>query len=106
VNPSPAQIIGGISVLVLFVGWLVVSFSPPSPRRTSLEWLSTTAMYVALLTLFVHLTRRAAAGDNSVALAAFGFLCVFFGGGLLVTLYHTVVAFRGGGETSSSSATH
>lgn len=103
---SPAQIIGGLAVLALVVGWLVVSFSPPSPRRTLLEWLSATAMYVALLTLFVHLARRAAAGDNTVAFAALGFLCVFFGGGLLVTVYHTVVAFRGGEGTTSTSATH
>jgi len=103
---SPTQIIGGVAVLVLVVGWLWVSFSPPSPRRTSIEWLSAMAMYVALLTLFVHLTRRAAAGDGTVAVWALGFLCVFFGGGLLVTVYRTVVAFRGGSETSTTSATH
>jgi hypothetical protein len=103
VNPSPTLIIGGSAAAVLVVGWLVVSFSEPSPRRTFVEWLSATAMYVALLTLFVHLVLRAVAEDSTLGQAAFGFLCVFFGGGLLVTVYRTVAALRGGSKTSSSA---
>jgi len=103
VSPSPALIIAAVAVAVLVVGWLVVSFSPPSPRRTVIEWLSATAMYVALLALFVNLVLRAIAEDSTVALVAFGFLSVLFGGGLLVSAYQTVAALRGRAAVSGSA---
>lgn len=102
---NPAQIIGFGAVALLVVGWLTVSFSAPGPRRTVIEWLSTTAMYVALLTLFVHLTRNALAADNGFAVGAFGFLCVLFGGGLVVSIYRTIAALRGV-ESAAASATN
>ena len=102
---EPLAIIGWSAVGVLFVGWLTVSFSAPGRRRTVIEWTSATAMYVALLSLFVTLVRNAIASGNTVALVAFGFLCVLFGGGLLVAVYRTVAAARGA-EDSAHSATH
>lgn len=102
---NPAQIIGFGAVGVLVVGWLTVSFSAPGPRRSVIEWLSATAMYVALLTLFVHLTRNALTEDKTALVGAFGFLCVLFGGGLLVAIYRTVAALRGK-ESTATSATN
>jgi hypothetical protein len=60
-------------------------------------------MFVALLSLFVHLVLRAIADDSTVALVAFGFLCFLFGGGLLVSIYRTFAAIRGEGGSSASA---
>jgi hypothetical protein len=90
---------------LLVVGWLVVSFSAPGHNRTVLEWCSATAMYVALLTLFTHLVRNAIESESTVAMVGFGFLCVLFGGGLLVSVYRTVAAIRGA-EDFGPSATN
>ena len=97
------EIIGGCAVTVLVVGWLVVSFSEPNPKRVVIEWLSASAMYLALLMLFVHLVLRAIAEDSTVALVAFGFLAVIFSGGVLVTAYQTIAAIRGDGASGSSA---
>ncbi len=87
---NPLALVGYGAVLVLVIGWLVVSFSAPSPRRALLEWISADAMYLALLMLFVNLSLRAHAGGHTVALIALIFVCLLFGGGLLVSLYHTM----------------
>ncbi|MFQ5415502.1 MAG: hypothetical protein ACE5FL_00490 [Myxococcota bacterium] len=100
---NPAFVIGIAALAVLVVGWLVVSFSEPSPRRAVIEWLAATAMYTVLLMLFVHMVRRAIENDSTVALVAFGFLCFLFGGGLLVAAYRTIAAIRGDGESGSSA---
>ena len=100
---GPTQLIGFGAVALLVIGWLTVSFSQPSPRRAVIEWFSADAMYVALLTLFVHLTRNALAADNVFAAGAFGFLCVLFGGGLLVSAYRTFAALRGVGGAGVSA---
>jgi hypothetical protein len=100
---NPAFVIGMAALAVLVVGWLVVSFTEPSPRRAVIEWLAATAMYTALLALFVHLVLQAIANDNTVALVGFGFLCFLFGGGLLVTAYRTLAAIFGDGESGSSA---
>lgn len=88
---------------MVFVGWLICTFSTPSPKRAIVEWLSATAMYLGLVTLFISLTMRAQASDNTFALVAFGFLCVMFGGGMLVSLWHTLVAIGGGRRTEASA---
>ena len=49
---STIGIVGWCAVAVLVVGWLVVSFSGPGPRRAVIEWLSASAMYLALSMLF------------------------------------------------------
>lgn len=90
---------------VVFVGWLIISFSAPSRGRTILEWTSATAMYVGLETLFVNLALRAQAADNLFALIAFGFLCVLFGGGLLVASWH-LLSSLGGEKGAEASATN
>ena len=82
----------GLSVLV--VAWLVVSFSQPSPRRTSIEWIGACGMYLALLMFFVHLAQRAQEAESTVALIAFGFLVMLFGSGLVVSLVNFARSFR------------
>jgi len=94
---SPFAIVGWAAVALVVVGWLVVSFSAPSPRRAVVEWLSATALYVALVSLFARLTYRAWQDDGLVALVAFGFLCLLFGGGALVSLTHALLSLRGSG---------
>ena len=83
--------------------WLLVSFSEPGPRRDVLEWLGATAMYVALLALFVNLTNAARESDNTLALVAFGFLTLVFGIGLIVSLVNTLRSQRGLGKSESSA---
>ncbi len=66
--------IGYSGLGVLVVSWLVVSFSQPGPRRAVVEWLGACGMYVALLSLFIHLLGRALESSSTVGLIAFGFL--------------------------------
>jgi hypothetical protein len=97
------RLIGYAAVAVVVIGWLVVSFSAPSPRRATIEWLSASALYVALLALFVHLVARARAADNTFALVAFGFLCAFFAGGLAVSAWETLRSLRGPAKSDASA---
>jgi len=98
-------LVGWTAVGLLVLGWLVVSFSAPSRSRTVIEWLTATAMYVALLSLFTAGFRRGLAADSTLMLVGFGFLCFMFGGGLLVALYRTFAAARGA-EDHIESATN
>lgn len=102
----PIAIVGWSAVAVVVVLWLVVSFSEPSPRRARLEWLGATALYVALMMLFLNLVRSARASDNTFALVAFGFLLLVFVAGFCVSLFSTVREFLGGGSEGPTSATH
>ena len=68
------QIIWIISGSVLVIGWLVISFTPPSRNRTVIEWLSATAMYAAIViamipsvAVYVMLHERIIAGLTSGA---------------------------------------
>jgi len=100
---SVFQIIWIAAGSVLVIGWLVVSFTPPSRNRTIIEWLSTTAMYAAILAIFVSLMLRAHASGHVFAAWAIGLLCVLFGGGLLVSAWKTVTALGGGKKTQRSA---
>lgn len=93
------------SASIVAVGWLICSFTEPSPRRAILEWACATAMYVGLETLFVSLLLDARAAGNTIVVVAFGFLCVLFGGGLVVSLWHTLTSI-GGPPSTESSATN
>jgi hypothetical protein len=95
--------IGYTGLGVLVVGWLVVSFSPPGPRRAVVEWLGACGMYLALLSLFLHLLGRALESDSTVGLIAFGFLVVFFGVGLVLCVAQMGMSLRGPGKTESSA---
>jgi hypothetical protein len=100
---SVFQIIWIAAGSVLVIGWLVVSFTPPSRNRTIVEWLSATAMYAAILAIFVSLMLRAHASGHVFAAWAIGLLCVLFGGGLLVSAWKTVTALGGGKKTQRSA---
>ena len=102
---SVFQIIWIASGSVLVIGWLVVSFAPPSRNRTIIEWLSVTAMYAAILTIFVSLALRAHATGHVFVVWAIALLCVLFGGGLLVSAWKTLAAF-GGKKKVQHSATN
>jgi hypothetical protein len=103
VELSVFQIIWIVSGGVLVIGWLVVSFTPQSPNRTVIEWLSVTAMYAAILAIFVSLALRAHASGHVFAVWAIGLLCVLFGGGMLVSAWKTLVALSGEKKTQSSA---
>jgi uncharacterized membrane protein len=103
---STIGLIGWGAVAVLVVGWLVVSFTAPGPRRAVIEWLSASAMYLALSMLFWNLILRALESGNHFALVAFGFLGLMFGMGLCVALFNTLRALRGGAQSAEASATH
>jgi hypothetical protein len=90
---------------VVVIGWLIVSFTPPSQSRTIIEWLSTTAMYAVILTIFVSLVLRLHASGHVFGAWALGALCVLFGGGLLVSAWKAVVAI-GGEKKVEDSATN
>ena len=100
---DPLFAIGGCALAVLVVGWLVVSFSEPGRNRTVVEWLSATAIYAVLFLLFVHLVREAIEDGSTVGLVAFGFLCVLFAGGLVVSLYQTIAASKGDDDSGASA---
>ncbi len=102
---SAFQIVWIVSGSILVIGWLVVSFSRPSRGRIVVEWLCATAMYAAILAIFVSLALRAHASGYVVAAWAIGLICVLFGGGLLVSAWKTVAAF-GGENKGQSSATN
>lgn len=91
---DPLFVVGGCALAVLVVGWLVVSFSAPGRKRTAVEWISATAIYAVLSMLFAHLVRDAIEDDSTVRIVAFGFLCVLFAGGLLVSLYQTFASSK------------
>ncbi|HEY5658387.1 MAG TPA: hypothetical protein VIY27_11425 [Myxococcota bacterium] len=96
---------GCAGLAVVVIGWLVVSFSRPGPRRERVEWVSACGLYVALLMLFVHLVQKAQAADSTAALLAFGFLALLFAAGLLVCLAYTIGSFRAR-RSANSSATN
>ncbi len=100
---SLPAVIGYSAVALLVVGWLVVSFSPPGRRRTAIEWLAATCLYLALFSLFLNLLLRALSGDSTVGLVAFGFLCALFGSGLIVSACQTVLSLRPDKKASTSA---
>ena len=91
---------------VVAIAWLVVSFLEPTPQRRKIEWLGATALYVALLSLFINLVRRSIVSGNTAGMIAFGFLAGMFAIGLIIASIRTVAALRGRGATNASAATH
>lgn len=98
-------IVGYAAAGILVAGWLVLSFGRQGPRRSLVAWVGTSALYVALLSLFVHLVMQARESGSIVGLAAFGFLAAFFTAGLVLALWKTVGVARGR-SGSGPSATH
>ena len=100
---SPIAIIGIAALAVLAVAWVVVSFSAASRRRSVVEWVAATALYVFLLTIFVRGLLWARGADSIAGLIGFGFLCVFFGSGMTVCAIYAFRARRSDGKSSASA---
>ena len=98
-------VIGGAAVAVVVAAVLGAAFSPPGPRRSLVEWLGSSALFVALLSFFVHLALRAQAAGSAFAVVAFGLLVAFFAAGLTVCVWKTVAVMRGR-SGAGPSATH
>jgi hypothetical protein len=98
-------LIGGAAVAVVVAAVIGAAFSPPGPRRILVEWLGATALFAALLSLFVHLALRAQAAGSGFATVGFGLLVAFFSAGLALSLWKTVGVMRGAGG-AGPSATH
>jgi len=103
---NPISMIALGAVAVVAIAWLAVSFLGPTAQRRKIEWLGATALYVALLGLFVNLVRRSIADDNQVGVIAFGFLAGMFAIGLVISSLKTLAALRGSSAGKQSSATH
>ena len=102
---SPAAITTTVALVILALAWLVVSFTNPSRRRTRIEWVGAVALYAVLITIFVRGLRWALAVDSTAGLIGFAFLCLFFGGGLILSVVQAVRDPGAGGE-SDGSPTH
>jgi hypothetical protein len=103
---STFGIIGWSAMGVVVLGWLIVSFSAASRRRSVLEWVSASALYVALAMLFSNLLSKAWESGSNLGIIAFGFLLLMFTSGLCVSLFKTLRAARGEGESGDAGATH
>jgi hypothetical protein len=95
--------VGYTGLAVLVIAWLVVSFTQPSPRRAVIEWIAACGMYVALLSLFVHMLGRSLASDSTVGTIGFGVLTAFFGAGLVLCAVQMARSLRGPREAASSA---
>lgn len=91
---------------VVAIAWLVVSFLEPSAQRRRIEWVGTTALYVALLSLFANLIRRSIESGNKIGMIAFGMLAGMFAIGLVIASLRTLAALRGSGGAKADDATH
>jgi hypothetical protein len=96
-------LVGYAGLGMLIVAWLAVSFTAPSPKRVIVEWFGACGLYLALVSLFVHLSLRAQETGSTPALVAFGFLVALFGSGLVVSLVQTLLAFRTPGRLTTSA---
>jgi len=103
---GPIGIVGFGALGLLVLLWLVISFTQPSPRRESLEWLGALCLYVSLCMLFLNLVLRALESGNTIALIAFGFLGVVFVLGSCVTLFNLGRSLGSGSSKSQASTTN
>ena len=71
--------------IVLTLGWLTVSFMAPGRTRSVVEWISAMALYVAIGSIMARLFHRFWIEDNEALIGIFGFLCLIFGSGLVVS---------------------
>jgi hypothetical protein len=102
---SPLALVGIAALAVVALGWIAVSFSAASRRRTRIEWIAASALYVVLLTIFARGFLWARGSDSTAGVIGFGFLCLFFGAGLVLSVVMTVRSRRGE-KAPSPSATN
>ena len=94
------KVVGIVSLGLLVLAWLIVSFLAPGKTRSRVAWVAATCMYVALLGLFVNLFQSALREESTLGMIAFGFLCALFTGGLVVSTVRTVGELAGRGSSS------
>ena len=99
------QILIGTGV-VLALGWLAVSLMAAGRVRSVIEWISAMAMYVAIGSIMARLFHRFWIADNEPLIGIFGFFCLVFGSGLVVSLVMCVRAMAGRDVGGSVGATH
>lgn len=94
------------SGIVLALGWLAVSFLKDGRARSVLEWVSAVAMYSAIASIMTRLLHRFWLEDQMALVGLFAFLCLVFGGGLVVSLVMTFRAAVGRDGGAEGSAAH
>jgi hypothetical protein len=92
--------------IVLAAGWLLVSFMAPGRGRSVVEWISAVAMYVAIGSIMARLLHRFWIADNEALIGVFGFLCLVFGSGLLVSFVLLLRTIAGRDAGPAAGATH
>jgi peptidoglycan/LPS O-acetylase OafA/YrhL len=92
---SPFTLVAIAAAAVLAGGWLLVVFLRPSPGRTAIEWVATTALYLTLGSWFLGLSLEAHAEARTALLIPFGFLAFLFCTGFCVSTWKTVAQVAG-----------
>ena len=91
---TPIAIVGTVAGVVLALGWLAVSFMSPGQKRAPIEWIAAAALYLFLITIFLRGIRWAREADSTAGLVGFGFLCVFFSGGFILSAFNAIRSSR------------
>ena len=91
---TPIAIVGTVAGVVLALGWLAVSFMSPGQKRAPIEWIAAAALYLFLVTIFLRGFRWAREADSTAGLVGFGFLCIFFSGGFILSAVNAVRSRR------------
>jgi len=99
-------IVGWSAVALLVACWWTAAFAAPGRLRDRAAWIGASALYVALLCLFVSLFLRALANESRAGTFGFGFGIVFFGCGLGLASVRTLRALAGKPGKGTESATH
>ena len=97
--------IGVFAAVALTLGWLTVSFLAPGRTRSILEWGSALFLYLLLLVLMASQLQRFLVSGKWLLVGSFGFLCLLFSAGLVVTGVLLVREILGRRETGTD-ATH
>jgi hypothetical protein len=95
-----------VSGVILAIGWISVSFMAPGRARSVVEWISAVAMYSAIGSIMARLFHRFWIADNEALIGVFGFLCLVFGSGLVVSLAMVIRALAGRDAGADAGATH
>ncbi len=91
---TPIAIVGTVAGVVLALGWLAVSFMSPGQKRAPIEWIAAAALYLFLITIFLRGIHWAREADSTAGLVGFGFLCVFFSGGFILSAVSAIRSRR------------
>ncbi len=93
---TPIAIVGTVALVVLALGWLAVSFMSPGQKRAPIEWIAAAALYLFLVTIFLRGFHWAREAESTAGLIGFGFLCVFFSGGFILSAVNAIRSSRKG----------